>query len=334
MNYYKILKINRIVKSERLKILGVGILFLLKKRYLNVFFDPVMSCNFRCMMCYFSDPDYKADKTKLDQNSIPILSKNFFKYALKLQIGCGAEPSLYLHNEEIIRQAKLYNIPHISFTTNASLLDYNKIKSLVESGLNELIVSMHGTTKEVYETMMPGAKIEKLYEVLEAVKLLKQEFPKFKLRINYTVNPDNISDLSHFGDYLKKYAIDVLQIRPIRKIGNSAYSDFDLKRKQELYTEIVKNLEVRCKECNVVSLITKEIPDEILYRKTLDVAEYTYCYISPIHYGSRDFDSDKTTYRKFLKKSGFYKRILKDVFITRSRKYQADVNFGNYDVNM
>ncbi|HNQ69231.1 MAG TPA: hypothetical protein PKN32_12685, partial [Bacteroidales bacterium] len=62
--------------------------------------------------------------------------------------------------------------------------------------------------------------------------------------------------------------------------------------------------------------------------------EYTYCYISPIHYGSRDFDSDKTTYRKFLKKSGFYKRILKDVFITRSRKYQADVNFGNYDVNM
>jgi molybdenum cofactor biosynthesis enzyme MoaA len=285
-------------------------------------------------MCYFSDPDYKADKTKLDQNSISILSKNFFKYALKLQIGCGAEPSLYLHNEEIIRQAKLYKVPHISFTTNASLLDYNKIKSLVEAGLDELIVSMHGTTKEVYEKMMPGAKIEKLYEVLEAVAKIKLEFPGFKLRINYTVNPDNITDLSHFGDYLGKYKIDVLQIRPIRKIGNSAYSDFDLKRKQKSYSEIVLDLEIKCKEFNVVSLITKEIPDEILYRKALDVAEYTYCYISPLHFGNKEFNPEEMTYRKFLRKSGIYKRIFKELLFTRNRKYQADVNFGNYDVNM
>ncbi|MDD3859739.1 MAG: radical SAM protein [Bacteroidales bacterium] len=334
MNYYRILKINRIVKSERLKILGVGVLFLLKKRHLNVFLDPVMACNFRCLMCYFSDPEYKPDKSRIEKEKIDIVAENFFKYALKLQLGCGAEPSLYLHNEEIIRQAKLHNVPHISFTTNASLLDYNKIKSLVHAGLDEIIVSMHGTTKEVYEAMMPGAKIEKLYEVLEAVSKVKIEFPNFKLRINYTVNPDNIDNLAYIGDYLEKYKIDVLQIRPIRKIGNSAYSDFDLKRKQKIYSEVIEGIEQKCKEYSVVSLITKEIPNEILYRNTLDVAEYTYCYVSPVHYGNHSFDPSKSTYRKFLKKSGIFGKIIKHVFFTRNRKYRAEVNFGNYDVNI
>jgi sulfatase maturation enzyme AslB (radical SAM superfamily) len=334
MNYYKLLRLNRLVKNERLKILGVGVLFALKKRHLNVFLDPVLACNFRCKMCYFSDPEYKPQKGKIENDKIAIVADNFFKYALKLQIGCGAEPTMYLHNEEIIRQAKIYKVPHISFTTNASLLNLEKIKSLVEAGLDEIIISMHGTQKEVYEAMMPGAKFEKLHEVLEAVTGLKQEFPAFKLRINYTVNPDNIDDLAHFGDYLKKYKIDVLQIRPIRKIGNSAYTDFDLKRKQEKYSEIVESLEELCHNNGVVSLITKDLPSDILFRKTLDVADYTYCYLSPVHYGSEEFKMDEMSYRKFLKKSGIFKRIFKEVFFTRNRRYQADVNFGNYDVNI
>jgi molybdenum cofactor biosynthesis enzyme MoaA len=334
MNYYKILRLNSLIKSDRIKILGVGVLFLLKKRYLNVFLDPVLSCNFRCRMCYFSDPEYKADKSRLDLDSVSLLGKNFFKYALKLQIGCGAEPGLYLHNEEIIKQAKIFKVPHISFTTNASLLNYDKIYSLAAAGLDEIIISMHGTRKEVYETMMPGAKIEKLHEVLSSISEIKKYFPHFKLRINYTVNPDNIDDLAHFGEYPEKYKIDVLQIRPIRKLGNTAYADFDLKRKQELYSEIIDKLENKCKSHGVVSLITKELPGEQLYRQKLDVADYTYCYVSPVQFGDREFNPEVKTYRSFLRKSGICKKIIKDVLFTRNLKYKADVNFGNYDVNM
>lgn len=81
-------------------------------------------------------------------------------------------------------------------------------------------------------------------------------------------------------------------------------------------------------------MITKEVPDEILYRNTLDVAEYTYCYVSPVHYGNHSFDASKSTYRKFLRTSGIFGKIIKHVFFTRNRKYRADVNFGNYDVNI
>lgn len=334
MNYYKILRLNSLIKSNRIKILGAGFLFVMRRRYLNVFLDPVLSCNFKCLMCYFSDPEYKPAGGRIELEKLDLLAKNFFGEALKLQIGCGAEPGLYKHNKEIIALAKKHKVPHISFTTNASLLDFDKIMDLVSAGLDELIVSMHGTSKDVYEKMMPGSKIEKLHEVLKAVTEIKKGFPHFKLRINYTVNPDNISDLANFTDYLEKYQIDILQIRPLRRLGNSSYSDFNLKREQEQYSEIINILEKKCSELGIVSLITNIIPDEIIYRRIPDISEYTYCYVSAKQWGDEKFDSDKMTYHKYQQKNGFCKRVIKDVFFTRSRKIKTDVNFGDYDVNI
>jgi molybdenum cofactor biosynthesis enzyme MoaA len=334
MNYYKILRLNRLVKSDRIKIFGLAVLYVFKKRYLNVFLDPNLTCNFRCRMCYFSDPEYKPEKKRMDLGTIGQIADNFFKYALKLQIGCGAEPSLYLHNEEIIKAAKTHNVPHISFTTNASLLNYEKIKSLAESGLDEIIISMHGTQKEVYESMMPGAKFEKLHEVLTSINKIKNEYPQFKLRINYTVNPDNIDDLANFDEYLERYKIDILQIRPIRKLGNTSYSDFDLKRKQLEYSNIIDMLENKCHEKSVVSLITHKLPDSNIYRKTLDVAKHTYCYISPLYFGIDNYHPVQGTYRKQMKKNKFLRTLFKEVFFTKNVKYEASQNFGNYDVNI
>lgn len=334
MNYYKILRLNRLVKSERLKIFGVGILYLFRKRYLNVFLDPNLTCNFKCKMCYFSDPDYKPEKSRMDSDLIIKIADNFFKYALKLQIGCGAEPGLFLHNDQIIKSAKKHGVPHISFTTNASLLSYEKIRELAEAGLDEIIISMHGTSKDVYESMMPGAKFEKLHEVLKSVTEIKTEFKQFKLRINYTVNPDNIDDLNSFGDYIERYSIDILQIRPIRKLGNTEYSDFDLKRKQEQYSEVVNLLEDKCKKYSVVSLITHKLPELKLYRQTLDIAKYTYCYISPKYFGVDNYNPTTATFRQHLKKNNFLLRILNDVFLTRNRRVEASQNFGNYDVEI
>lgn len=333
MKYYKLLKLNSLISSNRLKILGVAILACMNKRFYSLFLDPVLACNFKCLMCYFSDPNYKPAKSKFQEESLEELAKSFFKHALKLQIGCGAEPSLYKYNAEIIRLAKKYKIPQISFTTNASLLNYEKIRELALAGLDEIIISMHGTSKEVYEKMMPGANYEKFNQILFDISQLKQEFPNFKLRINYTVNPDNISDLAGMGVYLKKYSIDILQIRPIRKIGNSVYNDFDLKREQELYTKIISDIETLCSELNIVRIITAKIPDSKLYQQKPNISDYTYCYVSPDYFGDKKFKKMNIAYRKFLFQNGFFKKVIKDVFFTRNKLIESDINFGNYDVN-
>lgn len=123
-------------------------------------------------MCYFSDPDFKPDKDKFKIEDIDFIANNFFNYAIRVQIGCAAEPTLFPHNEKIIQEAK-HHVPYVSLTTNASVLNYEKIKQYFTAGLDEIIISMHGCSKEIYESMMPRAKIEHLHQVLSDISELK-----------------------------------------------------------------------------------------------------------------------------------------------------------------
>ena len=154
---------------------------MLKKRFLNLFLDAVLVCNFRCIMCYFSDPNYKPSKECLSEEMVTNVANCFFSSAMRLQIGCGAEPTLYKHNEQIIKLAKQQGVPYVSFTTNGALFNYDKVEALANAGLDEIILSTHGASKDVYERMMPGAKFEILHEVLSAISKVKGKNQRLKL---------------------------------------------------------------------------------------------------------------------------------------------------------
>ena len=123
MNIYKILKLNQSIKSHRIKFLGLWLLSISNKRYLSIQFDPVLACNLRCKMCYFTDNEIvKKLKGIFKKEDLEILAKINYKNALRLQIGCGAEPTLFKHVTDIIKLGKEYKIPHISLITNGNLL--------------------------------------------------------------------------------------------------------------------------------------------------------------------------------------------------------------------
>lgn len=95
-NIYNLFRIASRIRSQRLKLLGIYFLHMTRQRYLGVFIDPILACNFRCRMCYFSDGEKrKTLKGSLAFQDIEAISKSLYHRALKLQIGCGAEPTLY-----------------------------------------------------------------------------------------------------------------------------------------------------------------------------------------------------------------------------------------------
>ena len=44
---YQLMKLNRAIKSHRLKLAGILLLHILKLRYLCLRFDPIIACNLR-----------------------------------------------------------------------------------------------------------------------------------------------------------------------------------------------------------------------------------------------------------------------------------------------
>ena len=196
-NIYNLFRIASRIRSQRLKLLGIYFLHMTRQRYLGVFIDPILACNFRCRMCYFSDGEKrKTLKGSLAFQDIEAISKSLYHRALKLQIGCGAEPTLYKDLYKVVALGKQYKVPYISLTTNGNILTYESLYKLVATGLDELTLSMHGVKKDTYEYMMVNGKYEKFCALIDATIKVKQQYPGFKLRINYTMNGDNVEELS------------------------------------------------------------------------------------------------------------------------------------------
>lgn len=333
MNIYKLLQLNRKIKSHRIKFLGLFLLHKLGKRYLAVNLDPVMACNLRCKMCYFTDADYvRTLKGQFKKEELDQVAKTIFKRALKLQIGCGTEPTLYKDLESIVTLGKQYRVPYISLTTNANLLTEEKIENLLKAGLDEFTISLHGVTKASYENFMKKASYEKFHNAFKAFGKLKQTY-NFKVRINYTFNKDNFHELSEFFDYFNGKSFDILQIRPIQKIGNTEYNNFDLESLREDYRVLISEIRSQCKANNITLLASDTIPQQDKRNDSSLIFDYTFCYVSPQKFWQDGFDWKTKTFNEFSKDIGWGKTLFSNIFKSKAQLRSLS-NKLNYEIEL
>ena len=348
MKLYSLLKLaggNRI--PPRAKILGLAALHALGRRVIGVFIDPVMSCNLRCKMCYFSDPVKRGEMSGVMADArISEIASALFPRALKLQIGCAAEPTLWPEEKivSLIRLGREYGVPYISLTSNGQLLASGRVslRALIAAGLDELTLSMHGSTPGVYEELMPGAKFENLQTLLREVADLKREFPDFKLRINFTVNSLNVTDLEadRFDALMAQSGLwpDILQIRPVQKLGETAWNDFDHEKTKRLYPLTLGRLIDECRRRGATCIAPT--PAEIDAVKTAQesasavIEDFTYCYVSPGSCYKPDFDPASETFGRYHRRKHTLRALVRAA--VNPRKKSRDIHSTkklNYHVN-
>lgn len=331
MDIYKLLKLNRKIKSHRIKFLGLFLLHKFNKRYLAVNMDPVMACNLRCKMCYFTDADYvKTLKGQFKEEELNQVAKAIFKRALKLQIGCGTEPTLYKNLEQIVALGKQYKVPYISLTTNANLLTEEKIESLLKAGLHEFTISLHGVNKESYEGFMKKASYEKFHNAFKAFQKLKAKY-NFRVRINYTFNKDNFYELQDFFKHFDGESFDILQIRPIQKIGNTEYNDFDLDSIRKDYPDLINTIRESCKKNNITLLAPDTIPDSKAVNDSSLIFDYTFCYISPQKFWKEGFEWKQESFNDFSRKIGWSHTLFSNIFKSKATLKSLS-NRLNYEI--
>ncbi|CAA7615431.1 conserved hypothetical protein [Candidatus Terasakiella magnetica] len=225
--FYKttsLLKLNRAIGSLRLKFLYVLLADMLGWRHTIVRLDPVLGCNLRCRMCCYSDAQWVASqpRARFSTADFERLAEQFFPTALQVHVGCGAEPTTDPRFPDIIRLAKAYGVPHVALVTNAMALRQEQFRRAVDLGLDEVVVSSHGTTRESFERMMTGASFDRH---LSALRMIADESAAGgpALRINFTVCAETIEDLAALPGLYARYGMRTLQIRPITPLDFAQY---------------------------------------------------------------------------------------------------------------
>lgn len=326
MNIYKLLKLFNSIKSNRVKLLGILGLYLLRKRYLSIYIDPVMACNFRCRMCYFSGNEYinnnKGTKP-IDIEDYKQMAKSIFHRALKLQIGCGAEPSLYNNLVDLVIIAKDNGVPYVSITSNAKLLNYDLLDSLISAGLNELTISAHGLKKATYEYFMQNGNYDVFLNRLDDIRKLQYKYPSFALRVNYTINEDNFEELVELPNLFSGINISVLQIRPVQKTADdSIYQNYSYDSIISKYNIIFPLLQQYCEENNTLFIFPtignlKDIQNETA-NDSFNIQQFTYIYTTPTMLWHEDYDYRNESFEDYCKRTNYAKHIMKIILLYKN----------------
>ena len=235
---------------------------------------------------------------------------------------------------KIIALGKRYNVPYVSLTTNGNLLTKKQLAVAVENGLDELTLSAHGFTRETYEYLMTNGKFDLFRRQLADVAEIKKQHPQFKLRINYTINNDNLEELNRIWEVVGD-ELDILQLRPIQKIGESEYRDFDLTNIYARYDAILVPLIEECRRKHIICLAPDKQNIIVLEENDADdnsIEKITYCYVSPQECWQDEFDYRTETFESYAAAHHMGRKLLWKVFGRKARR-KADVTRKmNYNI--
>ena len=153
---------------------------LMKGLPLSLSFEPTTSCNLRCPECPSGLRSFTRPTGMLQSELFNKVVDELHPSLLYMLLYFQGEPYLHPNFLELVNYASSKNI-YTATSTNAHYLTDEKARQTIESGLSRLIVSLDGTTQEVYQQYRIGGKLEKVLAGVERVmawrKKLKSQTP-------------------------------------------------------------------------------------------------------------------------------------------------------------
>lgn len=193
------------------------------------------NCNSGCFMCGYAK---KHDSYNLSEEKFEkLLNLMREEGTYKVVRFTGGEPMLHPQLAHFIKRCKEEGYK-TSIISNCFLLPY-QYKKLCDAGLDQIIVSLDGATKEVHDKLrnFPGC-----YDnIIKGVNLVKQQYPNVHVRVNTVVSRENIESLEQMATLLESLQIDSWSLIPLRSSIN--YYNEDLSKYIELYSSFKKRVE-------------------------------------------------------------------------------------------
>jgi radical SAM protein with 4Fe4S-binding SPASM domain len=147
---------------------------------ISISFEPTTSCNLRCPEC--------PSGLRAFTRPTGMLQKDFFRETIDqlqqqlwyLVFYFQGEPYLNPSFLDMVKYASSRKI-YTATSTNAHYLNDENAKRTIESGLDRLIISIDGTTQEVYQQYRVGGQLDKVLEgtrnIIKWRKELKSNTP-------------------------------------------------------------------------------------------------------------------------------------------------------------
>jgi MoaA/NifB/PqqE/SkfB family radical SAM enzyme len=165
-----------------------------------------MNCNLKCRMCPWES--MRPPDSDMGWKTFEAVSR-YFREVEEVDLTGGGESLLHSRLEEMVRMAKSAGCI-TGFSTNATLLDAERARTLWEAGLDWIAYSVDGATPATYEKIRVGASFEKVMKNIEAVRQFKEEKGdrRPKTILIFVMMKENVHELTAMVKLAKSRGID------------------------------------------------------------------------------------------------------------------------------
>lgn len=133
--------------------------------------EPTNFCNLKCPLCPSGNGKLTRQRGIMEFQTFKKILEEQADRLILLMLWNQGEPFINKHLNDMVRLAKSYNIVTITSTNVHYIRTKKDAEDIVNSGLDEIIVSMDGVTPESYITYRVGGNFDR---VLDGIRLLIQ----------------------------------------------------------------------------------------------------------------------------------------------------------------
>lgn len=169
---------------------------------LQIDFELNATCNLACPMCPLS-MEHNAEKSHINfpyELFCKIIDDGVPKGLKAIKLNYLNEPLLRKDLERFITYAKKAGVLDVYFSSNGLLLNENRIRSLVDSGLDRLQISIDANSKDIYDIIRPGGDYKRVVENVLALLAYKKQRDSLTplVRVNFVRTQRNEFELQDF----------------------------------------------------------------------------------------------------------------------------------------
>ncbi|MBD3197691.1 MAG: radical SAM protein [Candidatus Lokiarchaeota archaeon] len=172
------------------------------KTPIAIMIEPACACNIQCPLCTTPHKYMSRKQGIMEFKTFQKLLNDVKDFVLVFYLNFAGEPFLNPHLFKMVDEATKHNILSL-VDTNATLLTDERIREILDSELNILIINVDHIKKDHFENFRKGAKFEStmqgIKKLCEIKKKEKRFFPLVMAEI--IVSRENEQHLQDIYDY-------------------------------------------------------------------------------------------------------------------------------------
>ena len=213
---------------------------------ISISFEPTTSCNLRCPECPSGLREFTRPTGMLKKDFFRDTISEIYKELTYLIFYFQGEPYLNPDFLDMVKFASDKGI-YTATSTNAHYLNDANAKKTVESGLDRLIISIDGTTNDVYRQYRVGGNLDKVLEgaknIVKWKKELKSNTPF--VFFQFLVVKHNEHQIEEIKQIAKEIGVDQVRFKTAQVYDEDGAEDLLPQNKELNRYESTDNLKLK-----------------------------------------------------------------------------------------